>query len=150
MCHCFRLTAPLVPQDAASEGGEPAERAPSAAAGDGAAPTPVPQGPQLVIWGTDVVVSACKDKFRRFLETFVDAVEEDERVENMDESEPLYMQKLREVSRCTGPSQWSCRSRLTFLLFFFSVNVVIVCIFLCSVVYLLPLSLYFWSQRADL
>ncbi|KAF0303812.1 DNA replication licensing factor MCM4 [Amphibalanus amphitrite] len=88
--------------DAAAEGGEP-ERAPSAAAGDGAAPTPVPQGPQLVIWGTDVVVSTCKEKFRRFLETFVDAVEEDERVENMDESGPLYMQKLREIHLVEEP-----------------------------------------------
>ena len=44
-----------------------------------------------------MVVSACKDKFRRFLETFADEAEEDERVENMDDSEPLYMQKLREV-----------------------------------------------------
>ena len=55
-------------------------------------------GPQLVIWGTDVVVSHCKEKFRRFISKFVDRnVEEDEAFEGMDISQPYYMQRLDEV-----------------------------------------------------
>ena len=55
-------------------------------------------GPQLVIWGTDVVVSHCKEKFRRFVQTFVDAdLQQDEQFEGMDISEPVYMQRLQEV-----------------------------------------------------
>ena len=55
-------------------------------------------GPALVIWGTDVVVAHCKEKFRRFLETFVDKdVAEDERVSGMDIDQPLYLQRLEEV-----------------------------------------------------
>ena len=55
-------------------------------------------GPQLVIWGTDVVVSQCKDKFKRFIECFIDpSIEADEKFEGMDIDEPLYLQKLEEV-----------------------------------------------------
>ena len=55
-------------------------------------------GPQLVIWGTDVVVSHCKEKFRRFVERFVDNdVELDEKFQGMDINEPLYLQRLEEV-----------------------------------------------------
>ena len=55
-------------------------------------------GPALVIWGTDVVVAHCKEKFRRFIETFVDKnVAEDERVSGMDIEQPLYLQRLEEV-----------------------------------------------------
>ena len=55
-------------------------------------------GPQLVIWGTDVVVSLCKDKFKRFIESFIDPeIEADEKFEGMDIDEPLYLQKLEEV-----------------------------------------------------
>ena len=55
-------------------------------------------GPQLVIWGTDVVVGRCKDKFRRFIQTFVDPdIAQDERWEGMDIDQPLYMQRLEEV-----------------------------------------------------
>nr|CAD7396159.1 unnamed protein product [Timema poppensis] len=55
-------------------------------------------GPQLVIWGTNVVVSQCKEKFKRFVSRFIDPhAEEDERTETMDVNEPLYMQKLEEV-----------------------------------------------------
>lgn len=54
--------------------------------------------PQLVIWGTDVVVNRCKDKFKRFILTFVDPnAEEDEITNDMDMNEPLYLQKLDEV-----------------------------------------------------
>ena len=55
-------------------------------------------GPQLVIWGTDVVVSHCKHKFRRFIETFVESnCAEDERISGMDIDQPLYLQRLEEV-----------------------------------------------------
>ena len=55
-------------------------------------------GPQLVIWGTDVVVEKCKEKFKRFVETFIDPdAEDDEKVEGMRLDEPLYLQRLEEV-----------------------------------------------------
>lgn len=54
--------------------------------------------PHLVIWGTDVSVQVCKQKFKRFLTTFVDPnVEEDERMEGFKSDEPIYMQRLAEV-----------------------------------------------------
>ena len=57
-------------------------------------------GPQLVIWGTDVVVNQCKEKFVRFLSRFIDeTVDEDERFDGMDVREPYYMQRLEEVQR---------------------------------------------------
>lgn len=56
-------------------------------------------GPQLVIWGTDVVVSHCKEKFRRFILKFVDKnVAEDEAFEGMDINQPYYMQRLEEIN----------------------------------------------------
>ena len=55
-------------------------------------------GPQLVIWGTDVVVDHCKTKFRKFVQQFVDPnIDTDERFEGIDPNEPLYMQRLEEV-----------------------------------------------------
>ena len=68
------------------------------AAPTASARTEAPQGPQLVIWGTDVVVSECKDRFKAFILQFVNAdTEEDERVDGMNTNEPLYLQKLEEV-----------------------------------------------------
>ncbi|XP_033755282.1 DNA replication licensing factor mcm4-A-like isoform X2 [Pecten maximus] len=56
-------------------------------------------GPQLVIWGTDVVVSHCKEKFRRFIARFIDRnVSEDEEFSGMDINEPYYLQRLEEVN----------------------------------------------------
>lgn len=56
------------------------------------------QAPQLVVWGTNVVVSQCKEKFKKFILRFVDPnAEEDERLEDMNLNEPLYLQKLQEV-----------------------------------------------------
>jgi DNA replication licensing factor MCM4 len=56
------------------------------------------QVPQLVVWGTNVVVSQCKEKFKKFVLRFVDPnAEEDERIEDMNLNEPLYLQKLQEV-----------------------------------------------------
>lgn len=61
-------------------------------------------GPQLVIWGTDVVVSHCKEKFKRFVCRFVDEdVEEDERFEGMNIKEPYYMQRLEEINLIGEP-----------------------------------------------
>ena len=55
-------------------------------------------GPQLVIWGTDVVVSHCKEKFKSFLERYVEeAIQSDEQFDGMDINEPLYLQRLEEV-----------------------------------------------------
>lgn len=54
--------------------------------------------PHLVIWGTNVVVSRCKEKFKNFLINFVPVeAEEDELPENNDD-EPFYVQKLDEVT----------------------------------------------------
>ncbi|XP_071174177.1 DNA replication licensing factor mcm4-A-like [Mytilus galloprovincialis] len=56
-------------------------------------------GPQLVIWGTDVVVSQCKDKFRRFITKYVDKnMAGDEQFDGMDINEPYYIQRLEEIS----------------------------------------------------
>ncbi|KAG0428240.1 hypothetical protein HPB47_024760 [Ixodes persulcatus] len=61
-------------------------------------------GPQLVIWGTDVVVNHCKDKFKQFLKTFVNAdLDSDERMEGVDLDQPIYMQKLEEVYTLEEP-----------------------------------------------
>lgn len=58
----------------------------------------VAAGPQLVIWGTDVVVSQCKEKFVRFVSRFIDqSVDDDERFDGMDIREPYYLQRLDEV-----------------------------------------------------
>lgn len=45
--------------------------------------------PQLVVWGTDVAIAECREKFLKFIQRFVnnDAVT----------NEPLYEQKLDEV-----------------------------------------------------
>lgn len=56
-------------------------------------------GPQLVIWGTDVVVSQCKEKFRRFISKYLDKnVAGDEQFDGMDINEPYYLQRLEEIS----------------------------------------------------
>ncbi|XP_024880049.1 DNA replication licensing factor MCM4 isoform X1 [Temnothorax curvispinosus] len=55
-------------------------------------------GPQLTIWGTNVVVDRIKQQFRRFILYFIDPeAENDEIPENMNLSEPLYTQKLEEI-----------------------------------------------------
>ncbi|XP_068249560.1 DNA replication licensing factor MCM4-like [Palaemon carinicauda] len=66
--------------------------------------TEAPQGPQLVIWGTDVVVSECKDRFKTFVLRFTDPdAAEDERVDGMNTSDPLYLQKLEEIHTLEEP-----------------------------------------------
>ena len=52
-----------------------------------------------MIWGTDVVVSHCKEKFRRFILKYEDRnVAEDEHFEGMDINQPYYLQRLEEVN----------------------------------------------------
>lgn len=71
----------------------------SAASADG-----TDSGPQLVIWGTNVVVSDCKAKFARFLMRYIDPdVQEDEISEGINLNEPLYMQKLEEIHTLEEP-----------------------------------------------
>ncbi|KAL3859998.1 hypothetical protein ACJMK2_010175 [Sinanodonta woodiana] len=56
-------------------------------------------GPQLVIWGTDVVVSHCKDKFKKFILKYVDKdIADDEQFQGMDISQPYYLQRLEEIN----------------------------------------------------
>lgn len=54
----------------------------------------------LVIWGTDVSVTTCKTKFKKFLQSFVDTeAESDERTATgFDPSSPIYMQKLEQIA----------------------------------------------------
>lgn len=57
-------------------------------------------GPNFVIWGTNVVINKCKQKFKKFVEEFVDETPaEDEISEGIDSSLPLYLQKLQEVNK---------------------------------------------------
>ena len=61
-------------------------------------------GPQLVIWGTNVVVNRCKEQFKRFIQRFIDPeAENDELPENMNVTEPLYLQKLNEIHTLEEP-----------------------------------------------
>ncbi|XP_072115075.1 DNA replication licensing factor MCM4 [Mobula birostris] len=54
-------------------------------------------GQKLVIWGTDVNVAACKEKFQRFLQRFIDPSAQED-VAGLDLNEPLYMQCLEEMN----------------------------------------------------
>ena len=61
-------------------------------------------GPQLVIWGTNVAVNRVKEQFKRFISRFIDPdAENDELPENMDLTEPLYLQKLNEIHTLEEP-----------------------------------------------
>ncbi|TNN64955.1 DNA replication licensing factor mcm4-B [Liparis tanakae] len=53
-------------------------------------------GQRLVIWGTDVNVGTCKEKFQRFLQRFIDPSSSEDENAGLDLNEPLYMQKLEE------------------------------------------------------
>ncbi|KAJ6641100.1 DNA replication licensing factor MCM4 [Pseudolycoriella hygida] len=71
---------------------------------EGASTDPASVGPQLVIWGTKVVVSQCKEKFKQFLMRYIDpSVQQDEITENMNVNEPLYMQKMEEIHTLEEP-----------------------------------------------
>ncbi|GCC26079.1 hypothetical protein chiPu_0004493 [Chiloscyllium punctatum] len=60
-------------------------------------------GQKLVIWGTDVNVTACKEKFQRFLQRFIDPSAKEEEVAGIDINEPLYMQRLAEMNLVGEP-----------------------------------------------
>lgn len=59
-------------------------------------------GPNLVIWGTDVSVQVCKERFKKFIKLHKASAEEDEKVDGYDPNLPLYMQKLDEVRKVFG------------------------------------------------
>lgn len=60
-------------------------------------------GQKLVIWGTDVNVTTCKETFQRFIQRFIDPnAREDENV-GLDLNEPLYMQRLEEINTIGEP-----------------------------------------------
>ncbi|KAK0076374.1 hypothetical protein PV325_004816 [Microctonus aethiopoides] len=61
-------------------------------------------GPQLVIWGTNVVVTRCKEQFKHFIHRFIDPeAENDELPDSLNLTEPLYMQKLEEIHTLEEP-----------------------------------------------
>uniref|UniRef100_T1J2B5 DNA replication licensing factor MCM4 n=1 Tax=Strigamia maritima TaxID=126957 RepID=T1J2B5_STRMM len=55
-------------------------------------------GPQLVIWGTDVIVSECKKKFCQFIQRFIDPTATQEDGQRNDPDEPFYLQRLDELN----------------------------------------------------
>lgn len=62
------------------------------------------KGPQLVIWGTNVVVNECKKKFKQFILRYIDPdAEQDEITESMNLNEPIYVQKLTEIHQLEEP-----------------------------------------------
>ncbi|KAF7995852.1 hypothetical protein HCN44_006959 [Aphidius gifuensis] len=61
-------------------------------------------GPQLVIWGTNVVINECKDQFKRFIQRFIDPeAENDELPGSLNLNEPLYLQRLNEINAADEP-----------------------------------------------
>ena len=76
--------------------------------GGGDVPSDNNAAPFTVFWGTDVSLNECKQKFKRFLERFIDLnLAEDERFEGMNVNEPVYMQRLEEV-RANSRKYISC------------------------------------------
>ncbi|XP_034412048.1 DNA replication licensing factor MCM4 [Cyclopterus lumpus] len=70
---------------------------------DGAVASEANAGQRLVIWGTDVNVGTCKEKFQRFLQRFIDPSSSEDENTGLDLNEPLYMQKLEEISVVGDP-----------------------------------------------
>ncbi|XP_050597960.1 DNA replication licensing factor MCM4 [Bombus affinis] len=61
-------------------------------------------GAHLVVWGTNIVINQCKEQFKSFFQQFIDPdAENDELPENMNLSEPLYLQKLEEIHTLEEP-----------------------------------------------
>uniref|UniRef100_A0A8B9TEL6 DNA replication licensing factor MCM4 n=1 Tax=Anas platyrhynchos TaxID=8839 RepID=A0A8B9TEL6_ANAPL len=60
-------------------------------------------GQKLVIWGTDVNVTACKEKFQRFLQRFIDPLAKEDEDIGLDLNEPRYMQRLEEINMVGEP-----------------------------------------------
>lgn len=62
------------------------------------------QSGHLMVWGTNVVISEVKNKFKNFLMRYIDPeAEQDEIEEGMNLNEPLYMQKMDEVNSLEEP-----------------------------------------------
>ncbi|XP_053571004.1 DNA replication licensing factor MCM4 [Bombina bombina] len=55
-------------------------------------------GQKLVIWGTDVNVATCKEKFQRFVQRFIDPMAKEDENFGLDLNEPIYMQRLEEIN----------------------------------------------------
>ncbi|KAM5157663.1 DNA replication licensing factor MCM4 isoform 1-T1 [Mantella aurantiaca] len=53
---------------------------------------------KLVIWGTDVNVITCREKFQRFIQRFIDPSAKEEDNVGLDLNEPIYMQRLEEIN----------------------------------------------------
>lgn len=73
-------------------------------------PTPTPEttsedaGPQLVVWGTNVVINQCKSRFKSFFSTFAGTdLESDEQTDSSESTQPLYEQKLEEIHTLEEP-----------------------------------------------
>ncbi|NXL43950.1 MCM4 factor, partial [Podilymbus podiceps] len=60
-------------------------------------------GQKLVIWGTDVNVASCKEKFQRFLQRFIDPLAKEDEDIGLDLNEPRYMQRLEEINMVGEP-----------------------------------------------
>ncbi|NXQ35819.1 MCM4 factor, partial [Alaudala cheleensis] len=60
-------------------------------------------GQRLVIWGTDVNVATCKEKFQRFLQRFIDPLDKEDEDIGLDLNEPRYMQRLQEINMVGEP-----------------------------------------------
>ena len=59
---------------------------------------------QLLVWGTNVVITECKTKFKNFVLRYIDPeADQDEIEEGMNLNEPIYMQKLDEVNSLEEP-----------------------------------------------
>lgn len=79
-----------IAEDAQGDNTEPASEASGAA--------------QMVVWGTNVIISRCKNNFKQFLMRYIDPlVELDEIHENIDVTQPLYLQKLEEIHTLEEP-----------------------------------------------
>ncbi|XP_073532823.1 DNA replication licensing factor MCM4 [Phyllobates terribilis] len=58
---------------------------------------------KLVIWGTDVNVITCREKFQRFIQRFIDPAAKEEDNVGLDLNEPIYMQRLEEINVVGDP-----------------------------------------------
>ena len=50
-----------------------------------------------VIWGTNINASEVSNKLKNFIHTFVELREEDEEEDMQYETQPIYIQKLKEI-----------------------------------------------------
>ncbi|XP_063075781.1 DNA replication licensing factor MCM4 [Engraulis encrasicolus] len=71
--------------------------------GDNAVASDQAAGQRLVIWGTDVNVASCKEKFQKFLQRFIDPNGRNDDNAGLDPTQPLYKQMLEEISVVGDP-----------------------------------------------